>query len=203
MLEIIREALQLNGHELGNIHYVTNKRMVAMFNNGEVDIIVNPPPNLKTGFPTNSILHFENVVIALSANNFNITGLDDLVDKRLLAFQFAKAYLGPEFLAMTEENERYVEFAQQINQLRHLYLGRTDAIILDRGIFLYYLEKLSQQMDVSEAISYFSLFPRVPRYISFLDGGLASEFNESLKVLERSGRRQQIIDSYFYQNRQP
>ena len=196
MSDIVKEALALKGHTVKEINYVSNKRLVAMIHSGQVDGVINTPPNLMTGFVSEPILHFENVVIALKEKQYQFKHISELAPFRVQAFQFAKAYLGPEFIAMTEDNSTYSEVILQVNQLRHLFLDRTDAIILDRQIFLYYLNQLRSQMVSIPEVSYFPLFPKAPRHAVFLEKAMRDEFNEALLILQSSGRVEAIFDDY-------
>ena len=107
MSDIVKEALAIKGHTVKEFNYVSNKRLVAMIQSGLVDGGINTPPNLMAGFVSEPILHFENVVIATKAKKYQFNHISDLATFRVQAFQYAKAYLGPEFVAMTEENSAY------------------------------------------------------------------------------------------------
>jgi len=196
MSDIVKEALAIKGHTVKEINYVSNKRLVAMVQSGQVDGGINTPPNLMTGFVSEPILYFENVVIASKAKKYQFNHISDLAPFRVQAFQYAKAFLGPEFIAMTEENSSYSEVILQVNQLRHLFLDRTDAIILDRQVFLYYLNKLRGQMTNIPDVTYFTLFPKAPRHAVFLEKEMRDGFNEALLMMKSSGRLQAIIDQY-------
>ncbi len=196
MSDIVKEALAIKGHTVKEFNYVSNKRLVAMIQSGQVDGGINTPPNLMVGFVSEPILHFENVVIAAKARNYQFNHISDLTPYRVQAFQYAKAYLGPEFVAMAEGNSSYHEVILQVNQLRHLFLDRTDAIILDRQIFLYYLNELRGQMTNIPDVAFFTLFPKAPRHAVFLDEDMRDDFNDALLLMKSSGRVQAIMDQY-------
>jgi len=196
MSDIVKEALAIKGHSLKEFNYVSNKRLVAMLQSGLVDGGINTPPNLTVGFVSEPIIHFENVVVALTAKNYQFNHISDLTPFRVQAFQYAKAYLGPEFVAMAEGNSSYHEVILQVNQLRHLFLDRTDAIILDRQIFLYYLNELRSQMTHIPDVTFYTLFPKAPRHAAFLDEEMRDDFNDALSIMRSSGRVQAIIDQY-------
>ncbi len=196
-LDVIQEALKLSGHSIGTFHYVTNKRMLALLNAGKVDAILNAPPVLQAGYPTLPLSYFENILVTREDKGIEVYSIYDLKDLRMVAFQNASSYLGDEFRAMTQINERYSESTLQINQIRHLYLDRTDIILLDGRIFEYYRKALSNNMDVSAPVKTHRIFSKVPRTAVFLDQSITEKFNEGLKQLEASGRLQEIHDRYL------
>jgi polar amino acid transport system substrate-binding protein len=196
-LDIMQEALALKGHSIGSFHYVTNKRMLALLNSGRVDAILNAPPIIQSGYPSMPLSYFENVLVSRADKGLEIRKVLDLKDLRMIAFQNASSYLGESFKAMTQRNERYSESTLQINQVRHLYLDRTDIILLDRRIFEYYRQALSDTMDVIAPVKIHRIFPKVPRTAVFLDSDITNEFNDGLRQLEASGRLKEINEQYL------
>ena len=115
----------------------------------------------------------------------------------MVAFQNASSYMGDEFRDMAEKNSRYSESTLQVNQVRHLFLERTDIILLDRRIFEYYRQLLHDTMDVTAPVTVHRLFPKVPRTAVFLDPDIRDEFNQGLLELATTGRLQAINERYI------
>lgn len=195
-LDIIREALRINGHNIKKINYVSHKRLVALFKQGQVDAAINPPTHVSMGFSSDPIVDMENYAIALKESNFNIRGVGDLIQKRVLAFQFAHAYLGQDIKNLAITNPEYHEVQNQTAQILQLYSNRTDVILIDKRIFLYLHKKLEPQLHFQKSVEFFPIFSKSNRNAVFAVSSLRDDFNNGLAKLRDSGRYNEILMEY-------
>lgn len=200
-LEIVREALKLKGHTLKKMSYVSNNRVLRMLQLKQVDGVINIPPNVPNAFYSDMIIEYENVAISLEEKGFQIKSIADLSDKRITGFQNASKFLGAEFGAMAKANRRYSEVVNQFAQVDQLFRKRTDVVIGDKRIFLYFREQYRNTAntvgDASLPIVTFDVLPFSPRKAAFHDEALRDDFNEGLQALRESGRYQGLIDSFM------
>lgn len=193
-LDIVREALAFNGHTL-ILRYPALKLVTALFNKKVVDAALTI--NRKLGINaclSDVVVEYQNYAITLKKSKQNITHLSDLQGKKVLAFQNAKLYLGRDFTEAVDQAQ-YSEVQQQTHQVNRLYKERDDVIISDKNIFLYYRSKVSN-IDTSEELVFWPLFPPSPYRVAFHDTKLCKQFNEGLEHLRKTGRYTEIVNSY-------
>ncbi len=198
-LEIVREALKINGHIIKEMKYASNLRVLHLLLSGRVNAVINLTSNITHVFYSDTVIEYENVAIALKKNNFKINKVADLEDKHVLAFQSAHNFLTPEFTNMAQTNKNYKEIIHQVAQVHHLYLGRAEVVVMGKRIFKYYQNQVKGKgkLDMSEPVIYYNIFPLTPRRMGFRDEKIRDDFNSGLKKLKTSGKYQQLIDKYL------
>ncbi len=115
-------------------------------------------------FYSKAILSFNNVVISLVSNNFQIASLSDLQNLSITAFQNATNFLGEKFKELALDNLYYKEITNQQQQLTLLLKGRTDVIIMEERIFLYHLKNLKLSNAVKQQFKIHAIFKPSKRY---------------------------------------
>ncbi|WLQ16498.1 transporter substrate-binding domain-containing protein [Hahella aquimaris] len=200
VVDIIREALSEQGYAV-NFIYTTNRRLFAELRNQRVDGAFNlPPGSYSEGgyYLSDPVVYYQNVVVTLNNQAEGILKVDDLKDKRLVVFQNAHLYLTPEYAKMAAQNQQIEEVVDQRAQVQMLFLKRTDAIILDKRIFHYYLNQLQSTSPIYESpYIVHPLFNSAPRYAIFKSAQLRDLFNQRLQELKDNGRYDVIADNYL------
>ena len=199
-LDIVKEVLKLRGYNIDTILYVTNKRIHKLLLEKSIDFALNVPPNIKNIYYSNVIIEFKNVAIALNKNHFKINTLNDLVGKRVIAFQNANKFLGKEFHYFSLENKNYNELINQVAQVEHLYKSRADVVISDKYIFLYYKNKNIKRYDKTLKLDFFDILPSSPRRAVFLSEEIRNEFNKGLVELKKNGGYLQLMQKYNFKD---
>lgn len=195
--DMMREALALKNYEL-KLSYSTNKRLMAELLAHKVDGAFNfPPGNLQGFYYSDPIVSYQNVAIALSRHNFTINNVDDLADKSIIAFQNSGLFLGQKYQQMSQQNPRHVEVSQQRSQLFMLFMERTDVIVMEINIFLYYLQEIQQLTGIKHPFTVYPIFPKAPRHAVFVDAKVRDDFNQGLQQLKDSGQYDAIISRYI------
>lgn len=197
-VEIIREAFALAGHE-ALFEFLPNDRLPMHFNDKSVDCVAAPIESDMYGisghkrFLSRQTIVFQNHAISIRRDGFVIDSVIDLSNKRLLAFQGARNFLGPAFAEMVQRNPDYSELADQSLQVRMLYSRRVQVLISDKRIFNWWRNRLreesfEQPLDLKQAVVFHPIFPPTPRGLLFSDRTLRDDFNRGLEQLEASGR---------------
>ncbi len=206
-VDIIREAFKAQGHKATFV-YLPNLRLPLAFSQGEVDCIAtNAAYDLAVDikgkvFASKITAVFQNYAVSLRDRNLNIKRIMDLADKEVLGFNNAAKYLGPDFTAMANNNDRYWELADQSLQVRLLYSQRADVVVSDKRIFLWWREKLAQSkvplpIDLDQPLIFSPIFPPAPRHVAFSDSALRDAFDAGLSAIKENGITQSIATQYL------
>jgi polar amino acid transport system substrate-binding protein len=209
VVDIAQRAFALGGYRL-TIDYAPNRRVQQQLSSLQADGAFSSPCEASNLYPnayySAPIIAYQNVAVSLAAKHFNINGIGDLADKRIVAFQNAVGFLPPEFAALAKKNSSYSEVANQESQIDMLYGGRTDVIVLEKRIFEYfyrhsaYANLIDAQATTTKASNnryvVHRLFPAVPYCAVFLDAKIRDIFNSGLQRLRNSGEYDSILHRY-------
>ncbi|MBF0289427.1 MAG: transporter substrate-binding domain-containing protein [SAR324 cluster bacterium] len=203
-IEIVTSALRMAGHHDVLFKFLTPQRVEFFLKQKKVDgIIIPKASNIKQKlkmevFYSDEHLYYQNHAVTLSKNNLSVNSISDLMQQRVLGFQNAHKYLGPEFADMAKENPRYKEKPEQSTQLLWLFTGRTDVVIADKNIFLFHRKQaaLDEKYDVSASVRFHRIFPQTPQHGVFLNKTIRDDFNEGLKLIRSNGEYDAIIKKY-------
>ncbi|HBZ93874.1 MAG TPA: amino acid ABC transporter substrate-binding protein, partial [Pseudomonas sp.] len=88
---------------------------------------------------------------------------------------------------MATNNPRYREEALQINRNRLLYSGRTDVVVGDKRIILHLDREVNDQVDVTQSLDWFEIFPPTPYRVGFRQDSHRLRFDAGLRMLRESG----------------
>lgn len=205
-VEIIREALAIGGHETVFV-YLPNLRLPVAFDGYEVDCVVaNAAYDLsnetqRTNFPSEPTIAYKNYAITLEENLVDIRSINDLAQFKVLAFNNANKYLGPEFAAMAEDNPLYSELADQSLQVMMLSSGRVQVVVSDKRIFLWWRNRLrsrsvSDNILLSQPFTFHPVFPPAWRNVTFGSKALRDDFNSGLATIRDNGIFDAIVRKY-------
>jgi len=205
-VEIIKEALKVKGYSV-SFHFVPNLRLLRRLKNKEVDgtaqnsiFDIGSEVNM-TVYDSDTTITYHNYAIAFDDKKFQIHSIEDLLNKRVLAFQNASKYLGPIYAAMAKNNENYREHAKQSLQVKQLYADRVDVVISERRIFNYWKSQAQSQgalfsRNSHKSLKFHNIFSASPRNVKFVERQTRDDFNAGLKVIKASGLYQAIIKKY-------
>lgn len=179
------------------IHYLPLERLHLMLRRGEIDAIA--PTNEFSGveaYYSMPHIEYQNVAVALKARHLKIERIADLEAHSVSAFQRARYLLGNEFQAMSERNPNYREEAHQIARNRLLYSGRIDVVIGDLRILRYFNREVYTQVDVSQALTVYPVFPMTAYQVGFRLAEQRDRFNQGLLSVRASGEYETIERRY-------
>tara|TARA_Y100001951_G_scaffold67635_1_gene54572 strand:+ start:31300 stop:32025 length:726 start_codon:yes stop_codon:yes gene_type:complete len=195
--ELIERAAQNAGFEV-TVYYAPMERLHLMLRRGEIDAIATT--HQRSGvkaYYSQTYIYYHNVAVALARRGYRIEHIADLGNYSVSAFQRARLLLGPEFERMALNNPRYREEALQINRNRLLYSGRVDVVVGDKRILRYFNREVADQVDVTQALSWFEMFPPTPYRVGFRLDRQRQRFDEGLRKLRESGEYQRIEQRYL------
>ncbi|WP_158947415.1 substrate-binding periplasmic protein [Pseudodesulfovibrio cashew] len=205
-VDVIRESLKAAGLEVEFV-YLPNLRLPVEYAAGNVDgIATNTAYDLagdsgRETYSSGTTIILQNYAVTLLTAE-PVNSFDDMEDKRVLAFNNAVKYLGPDFGKMTKRNDRYSELADQSLQVRMLYSGRVDVVVADKRILLWWRDKLAnsplaQKLELKKPLRFNAVFPPSPRHVAFADPGLRDAFDRGLDTIRRSGLHAAILQRYL------
>lgn len=198
-IDIIRAALQAAGHTL-RPRFVPQARVPLLLDAGEVDAAatLTPDSGLQQAVYSEVYIHYQDYLITARGRFARPPSWAELGRLRIVGFQNAARYLGPEFAAMARANRRYREQADQLSQARMLFAGHADAIVAERRIFEYQSQRLqgSRYAERPFAVELFALFDKIPYRVAFREAALRDDFDRGLAEIRRDGKLAMIESRY-------
>lgn len=194
--DLIERAAHNAGFEV-TVYYAPMERLHLMLRRGEIDAIATT--HQRSGvqaYYSDTYIYYHNAAVALAGRGYHIERIADLSKYSISTFQRARLLLGPEFGRMAMSNPHYREEALQINRNRLLYSGRVDVVIGDRRILNYFNREVADQVDVTQPLSWFYIFPPTPYRVGFRLQEQRKRFNQGLRMLRESGEYQLIEQRY-------
>jgi polar amino acid transport system substrate-binding protein len=179
------------------VEYAPMERLHLKLRRGEIDAIATTNERSGvTAFYSAPYIQYQNVAVALSARQLKIKTISDLGRYSVSAFQRARFLLGPEFQRMAEHNPRYREEAYQIARNRLLYSGRVDIVVSELRILRYFNRLVSAQVDVSQPLDIFPIFPPTDYQLGCVAEAACRRFSQGLAALRESGEYAAIERRY-------
>lgn len=197
VVEIIQQALQPQGYQVEFV-YAPNRRVQHMIEERQVDGVYNlAADTLQQVHYTKAIINYQNVAITLANFPRTLRSVADLTDLRVVVFQNAVQFLGPEFEKLTMDGHSFPEVSNQRSQVLMLFRKRADVIIMERRIFEYFYQQLSASGEIGGDYIIHPILEPAPRYAAFLDATIRDQFNAGLARLQADGSLNKIISSYL------
>jgi polar amino acid transport system substrate-binding protein len=194
--DIVAAAIREAGFAI-EPHHAPMERLHLMLRRGEIDGIATTHEGSGVDAAYSDVyILYQNAAVALAIRQYDIRNIADLGQYSISTFQRARYLLGSEFQAMAESNPRYREESHQINRNRLLYSGRIDVVVGDVRIIRYFDREVAQQVDVSQELRWYDLFPPTPYRVGFRTGTQRDFFNRGLRAIRRSGEYRAIERRY-------
>lgn len=195
--DIVQAAMREAGISL-NVRHLPIDRLHLTLEHGELDAIAST--NIQSGLSnvaySDVVLYYQNVAIALASRGLVVERIEDLSNLSVSSFQSARRLLGGAYAKMAAANPRYREEPRQITRSRLLYSGRVDVVVADIRIHEQLSKQASAEVDVSQPITVYPIFPRTPYRIGFRDAELRDRFNRGLAAVRASGEYAAIEERY-------
>lgn len=185
--DIVVAAAERAGFKL-EVEYAPMERLHLRLRRGEIDAIATTNElSGVTAFYSDAYIQYQNVAVALRSQQLDIQRISDLQRYSVSAFQRARFLLGLEFQQMAQNNPRYREEAYQITRNRLLYSGRVDVVVSDFRILRYFNREVYTQVDVSQPLDVFSIFPATDYKLGCIHEAHCQRFNRGLASIRESG----------------
>jgi len=190
--DLLRAALRSQGFE-PRFMLVSNARLMEDFAAKRVEyaspaamVVENPGM-----YRTQPYLPFLDVAMSLSKANLLIDSIADLAGKRIVAYQLASKFRGPEFAKIAANNPAYRERAQREIQIEQLFQGRVDVVIGERRIPTY----LATKMYGPGKVSIHEIFPPDPMSGMSWSAEVGAAVDRGMQKLRDSGEYKKIMDA--------
>ncbi len=178
--------------------YVPNVRFEHVLRDGTADISTAAKP----GFAHNGFLsrwpvtYFRNMAITVRSRVPVLNSLADLKQWRVTAFRDARKLLGPAYSAAMAQNPHYREARTMPSGA--LFLGRTDVIVSQRDIFLYYLStQLAGARGREGELAYHDVIgPGNLYWMAFRTEAQRESFERGMADIYATGEIDRIIERY-------
>ncbi|WP_263832659.1 transporter substrate-binding domain-containing protein [Sulfurospirillum oryzae] len=202
--DIIKRIMDQGDVILSSEKFLSREEMgKAMTEDIKLDIAVGVKQKEDAAFYYSDVLiDFENIVITREEDHFEINSIEDLKDKKIIAFEGAYKSLGKEYEKKFNPENRpltYIETSKQDEQVLAFLRKKTDVLVIDKNVFLWYLKRLNS--DASETYQFHALFPNKNSYtVAFREKNLRDFFNKKLQELKNSGQYADIFYHYLETN---
>jgi polar amino acid transport system substrate-binding protein len=194
--DIVVTAAERAGFTL-QVEYAPMERLHLRLRRGEIDAIATTNElSGVTAFYSDVYIQYQNAAVALRSRQLDIQSISDLGRYSVSAFQRARFLLGSEFQAMAHSNPRYREEAYQITRNRLLYSGRVDVVVSELRILHYFNREVHTQVDVSQPLEIFSIFPATHYKLGCRLESDCQGFNRGLANIRESGEYAAIERRY-------
>lgn len=196
-VDIVRQALELAGYKM-RLDYVPFARLAVSMANKSSDLAltINESSGVKNVSYSDSHITYQNVAVSLKSKNLKIAAPGDLKAYSVVAFQQAPDYLGPDFAAMAKTNPKYSEIADQLSQVKLLFSGRAEVLVMDVNIFKYFRQQITD-LDTRAEVAIHEIFPPTAYKVAFASKEIADKFNVALRRLRDNGSYAAIFKSYI------
>jgi polar amino acid transport system substrate-binding protein len=202
-IDLMRAVLGRAGYAV-QVRAVSKNRLLLSVANREVDVAatVQGSDDSQVYF-SDDLVEFSNVVISRKSSELKIDRLEDLDKVRFVIWNRGWGDLGPVFESKYKPDARgrfrpnYYQSTTQDMQARVFWLGRVDAIVIDRVIFAWYKRELSSTLDVQDELVIHNIFKSGTWFkAAFHDRAVRDRFNAALRSMKGDGSYQRILDKY-------
>jgi polar amino acid transport system substrate-binding protein len=197
-LELIQQILTMMGKapEFIFIPYGRSEKMLAF---SDIDAVMTANKHIFPNIDTLSknYIDYQNVAISLKENAVSLNSIADISNYSIASFQIAHKILGVEFAEAVTDSPLFIQVADQEKQLKLLFLGRVEIVVMDLKIFLYYLNKLNINERESD-IKVHHIFPTSSYSMAFKNAGNVSAFNQVMKKYKMTADYQKLIEKYNF-----
>lgn len=180
--------------------YLPNARFEDQMRQGLLDVTTSAAAtSAQIGYLSHwPVTRFHNVAITLRSQIPTLSSVDDLKSYRVTAFRSARNVLGPDYAAVTAANPNYREAVSMPSGA--LLLGRTDVIISQPDIFLYYLrQQLPRQQISEETLAYHDILgPGRFYWMRFRTEAQRDAFERGIAQLYSSGEIDRIQERFAH-----
>jgi polar amino acid transport system substrate-binding protein len=197
-IDIVRGVLSQQGYQI-SLKYVPLGRLNHVLKGREVDGAMTVKEELITASPIyfsrRPHVYYHNVAISLAERQLSIQNLDSLSHYSIAVFQTPDQFIGRAWTRMVENNSQPIfELSSQKSQVRMLFAGRVDSLVMDINIFTYYREELEDFQDTAVAIH--EVLPKNYVKVAFLEEAVAKDFDRALTPFLNSYAYQAILNKY-------
>ncbi|MFY8273301.1 substrate-binding periplasmic protein [Pseudoalteromonas sp. SSDWG2] len=139
---------------------------------------------------SDTYITYQNVAVSLRNRNIKLAQMGDLSEYSIATFQNADTILGPQFAKAVHKGNKYIEIAEQKNQLSFLEKNKADLLVMDINIFNFF--NRSFQLDVA----IHEIFPPTKYGMLIKDPALKTAFNEQFKAYQTTEEYNDLLKKW-------
>lgn len=202
-IDIVKAALKLSNNFITEPVFIPNKRLESAVQSNNFDAAVGVRRRKDSTYYSDDFVTYKNYAISKKKDNITLEKISNLTKFRVAAWQNAHRDLGAEYTTYfgPKNNHKtgyYKEFANQKNQNKFFWYGRSQIIIIDKTIFRALRKTIPSQYDTNQELVYHDLFPQETYFqVNFKSQKLRNDFNRGLAQLKLSGEYEKIINKYL------
>jgi hypothetical protein len=197
LVDILRAAFATQ-HIATEFIYLPNVRFAQQLREGKVDVSTGAKPEYRIkGYLSRwPVTNFHNMAITMRSRIPALTHIDELKQYRVTAFGNARKVMGREFDAAMGANPEYRE--AETMPSAGLLLNRTDVMISQRDIFLYYLsQQLADARNRESELAFHDIFGSGNLYwLAFRSEAQRDAFERGMGEIYSSGEIDHIVERY-------
>ena len=195
-IELIRTIFTSLGKDV-NFLFAPYGRNSKIFQNNIADAIMTMNSDLVASpyFLSDAYVTYENVAITQKSRNIKLITVADLANYSIYAFDQSSKVLGKEYAEAIMHSPNYTEVQDQRVQVRVLYAGKVDVVIIEKNIFNH-LSALSGRLEGFSDFDVHYLFPKNNYSIAFKYSDEVKTFNTALAKFKMSGQYQKLLSKY-------
>lgn len=197
-VDIIKESLHAMGYEVEFASYPYG-RLPVSFRDKKIDATIVTMKNfddLNVFYSDIVLREYQTVAVHLDSNNFSITKIKDLRNKSIRAHQRARLFYGEDFERISRTTQ-YQETAWQESQVKMLFTGRVDVIVLAHEIFIYFKDKLPQKITNKEYTVSKVFGEKFGFHNVFWNKVVRDDFNQGLAIIKQNKVFDKILTRYL------
>lgn len=142
-------------------------------------------------------MSFHNIIVTKKVEDITINSLDDLKGLSIVTWEGASRDLGQEFADAVKNNDNYREIGNQHEQGSIFFQGGSQAIVIDKTIFEWWLKEYKGIFNTDQEFVYHDLFPEITRfYVGFKSKQQRDLFNKGLSQIKQNSIYQTVYSHY-------
>jgi ABC-type amino acid transport substrate-binding protein len=197
LVDVLRAAFATQ-HIATDFIYLPNVRFEQQLREGKVDVATSAKPEYKQkGYLSHwPVTNFHNMAITVRSRIPALSHMDELMQYRVTAFGHARKVMGREYDTAMAKHPDYREAVTMPSA--GLLLNRTDVIISQRDIFLYYLsQQMPQMRGAGNELAFHDILgPGNLYWLAFRSAAQRDAFERGIAEIYASGEIDQIIERY-------
>ena len=200
--DIMKEGLEAVGYRVKLVQRPKNYMQKVLHEKNDIDAVATISPKKDQLFYSDIITSYENYVITKKGSHISIDSIDDLTSIKFVSWSGAYNDLGDKFYNYFNPingiyKKSYNDNLSQKDDIEMFFSGKVDAIIIDKTIFHWY----KVHFDNHEKYVFHNIFKEKKEYpATFKSKKLRDDFNIGLEKLKKSGRFDEIIKFYEFQD---
>ena len=194
-VEILRLIFSDMGYEIAPV-FQPPARSVRSLELGKVDAMATVA-NMPKFHLSQPYITFRNFAWNLKRNKIHLKTMSDLSKYRVIAFQNARYFLGPDYRMAADKSPNYQEYSDQSRQLKMLLSDRVDVIICEERVLAENKRLLTAEANsLAPELEKHTLFDESRYSVAFKDMKLRDSFNGSLEKLASNKSFEKIYKKY-------